>query len=155
ASAIDGACCRAKRRQGIRTLFSGGIADSQQLIKADANQVGRGGGAPFRRVKTRWRVDDLEYFPGGAWLSDADAAYQGYADPGAPRRGDRSRRGGEPDNAWQGAGQGRPARRWGRPGPTSGARGAGSRPPARTAGRTSRSAPTPYDPSSLRGTPSR
>jgi VIT1/CCC1 family predicted Fe2+/Mn2+ transporter len=46
-------------------------------------------------------VDDLDYFPGGTWLSDDDAAYQGYADPGTAWRGDRHYRGGEPDNVWQ------------------------------------------------------
>jgi VIT1/CCC1 family predicted Fe2+/Mn2+ transporter len=46
-------------------------------------------------------VDDLDYFPGGTWLSDDDAAYQGYTDPGAAWRGDRHYRGGEPDNVWQ------------------------------------------------------
>jgi VIT1/CCC1 family predicted Fe2+/Mn2+ transporter len=46
-------------------------------------------------------VDDLDYFPGGTWLSDDDDAYQGYADPGAAWRGDRHRRGGQPDSVWQ------------------------------------------------------
>jgi VIT1/CCC1 family predicted Fe2+/Mn2+ transporter len=46
-------------------------------------------------------VDDLDYFPGGTWLSDDDAAYQGYADPGPAWRGDQHYRGGEPDNVWQ------------------------------------------------------
>ena len=46
-------------------------------------------------------MDDLDYFPGGTWLSDDDVVYQGYADPGAAWRGDRHRRGGQPDSVWQ------------------------------------------------------
>jgi vacuolar iron transporter family protein len=46
-------------------------------------------------------VDDLDYFPGGAWLSDDDAAYRGYADPDAGWRADQHYDGGQPGNVWQ------------------------------------------------------
>jgi VIT1/CCC1 family predicted Fe2+/Mn2+ transporter len=51
-------------------------------------------------MKTRWQVDDLDYFQGGPWLSD-DVAYQGYPDPGAAWQADRSFGTGQPDNVWQ------------------------------------------------------
>jgi VIT1/CCC1 family predicted Fe2+/Mn2+ transporter len=46
-------------------------------------------------------VDDLDYFPGGAWLSDDDAAYQGYADPGAAWQADQRYGRGQADSVWQ------------------------------------------------------
>jgi VIT1/CCC1 family predicted Fe2+/Mn2+ transporter len=46
-------------------------------------------------------VDDLDYFPGGTWLSDDDAAYQGYANPGAEWQADQRYGRGQTDSVWQ------------------------------------------------------
>jgi vacuolar iron transporter family protein len=46
-------------------------------------------------------VDDLDYFPGGAWLSDDDVAYQGYADPGAAWQADQRYGRSQADSVWQ------------------------------------------------------
>jgi VIT1/CCC1 family predicted Fe2+/Mn2+ transporter len=49
-------------------------------------------------------VDDLDYFPGGAWLSDDDVAYQGYegyADPGTAWQADQRYGRGQADSVWQ------------------------------------------------------
>jgi VIT1/CCC1 family predicted Fe2+/Mn2+ transporter len=51
-------------------------------------------------MKTGWQVDDLDYFPGGAWLSD-DVAYQGYPDPGAAWQADQRFNTGQPGNVWR------------------------------------------------------
>jgi VIT1/CCC1 family predicted Fe2+/Mn2+ transporter len=51
-------------------------------------------------MTTRWQVDDLDYFPGGAWLSD-DVAYQGHPDPGAAWQADQRFNTGQPDNVWR------------------------------------------------------
>lgn len=46
-------------------------------------------------------MDDLDYFPGGTWLSDDDVAYQGYANPGAAWQADQRYGSGQADSVWQ------------------------------------------------------
>ena len=45
-------------------------------------------------------MDDLDYFPGGEWLSD-DVAYQGYQNPAAAWQADGQFNTGQPGNVWQ------------------------------------------------------
>lgn len=76
------------------------MALGRRLIKADES-LSALREQPLQQMKTRWRVDDLDYFPGGTWLSDDDVAYQGYADPRAAWQADQRYGRGQADSVWQ------------------------------------------------------